>query len=121
MCPPDGKSLTEADKQRKLSELQRRLTGQRLPEDFTNGAQETVLLRDLAARGYDVDKALAVRVSVWARVRAGTFSAFSALRSRWRVRWLWHTHSWVANTGGYTAHLWRWCGDHGAVRKQATG
>ena len=53
--------LSDVEKQRRLAELQRRLTGQRLPEDFTNGATDTVLLRYLAARGFDVDKALAVR------------------------------------------------------------
>ena len=59
MCQPD--QLSDAEKQRRLGELQRRLTGQRLPEDFTNGAQDAVLFRYLAARGFDVDKALAVR------------------------------------------------------------
>lgn len=60
MCPPEV--LSEAEKLRRLGELQRRLTGQRLGEDFVNGAQDTVLLRYLAARNYDVDKALSVRL-----------------------------------------------------------
>jgi hypothetical protein len=73
MSQPSG-DLSDVEKQRRLAELQRRLTGQRLPEDFTNGATETVLLRYLAARGFDVDKALAVRTTLllpsarlWAR------------------------------------------------------
>jgi hypothetical protein len=59
--PADPAALPAAEQQRRLSELQRRLTGTRLSEDFANGAPDALLLRYLGARGFDVDKALAVR------------------------------------------------------------
>ena len=58
---PEPAGVSEGEKARALAELYRRLGGTRLPEDFSNGAPDTVLLRFLAARGFDVDKALQVR------------------------------------------------------------
>ena len=61
MAPPPPAEVPEAERLRRLAELQRRLTGTRLSEDFTNGVPDALLLRYLAARSYDVDKALTVR------------------------------------------------------------
>jgi hypothetical protein len=58
---PDPPALSEGEKRARLAELQARLVGTTLPDDFTNGATDTVLLRFLAARGFDVDKAHTVR------------------------------------------------------------
>ena len=77
--------LSDLEKQRRLAELQRRLTGQRLPEDFTNGGTDTVLLRYLAARGFDVDKALAVRHPSPLACHGGGRVRKSAARRRARV------------------------------------
>jgi hypothetical protein len=69
---PDPPPLSEAEKRSRLAELAARLEGTTLPDDFTNGATDTVLLRFLAARGFDVDKAHTVRVLTWrARTRRG--------------------------------------------------
>ena len=59
--PPPPAELSPAEQTQRLQELQRRLTGTRLSDDLTNGVPDNLLLRYLAARGWDVDKALAVR------------------------------------------------------------
>ncbi len=68
---PDPAPLSEADKRARLAQLQAALVDTPLPDDFTNGAPDTVLLRFLAARGFDVDKALAVRGARVAPARLG--------------------------------------------------
>ncbi len=67
---PEPAPVSEAEKRVRLAELQARLAGTQLPDDFTNGSPETVLLRFLAARGFDVDKALTVRAPRWPAPRA---------------------------------------------------
>jgi hypothetical protein len=63
MAPDAAATLTEAEKLRRLAELQRRLAraGTALPDDFVCSAPDATLLRYLAARGFDVERALAVR------------------------------------------------------------
>ena len=60
--PLPAGELSPGEQVAKLQELQRRLTGTRLSDDFTNGVPDNLLLRYLAARGWDVDKALTVRL-----------------------------------------------------------
>ena len=82
-------AVSEGEKARALAELYRRLGGTRLPDDFANGAPDTVLLRFLAARGFDVDKALLVR-GHHTRLRPGRARAGRQARpggdgAAWRV------------------------------------
>jgi hypothetical protein len=85
--PPKEAEVTEPEKLRKLSELQRRLAGQQLCEDFTNGAPDALLLRFLAARAFDVDKALAVRLGARApRPPRPAFARRCRLSSPWHRR-----------------------------------
>ena len=83
---PEPTGLSEGEKARALAELYRRLGGTRLPEDFSNGAPDTVLLRFLAARGFDVDKAFQARPSTAERPREPPKQAASARRSASRRR-----------------------------------
>ena len=58
----DRPVVDENEKRARLALLKKTLGT--LPDDFTNGALDTVLGRYLAARGWDVDKAREVQLTI---------------------------------------------------------